>query len=83
MEQQKSFKLIPYNNGHILSFEARRNYWIVSSPEFLSYPEELKVEVDDKATLECYECGYILAFEFNLENFFKVLAWIPGEEAKE
>ena len=84
VEQKKSFKLIPYGNGHYLSFEARRTFWIVSSPEFLSYPEELKVNEEEEG-LECYyEGGYVLGYEFNLENFFEVLEWLPrGEEAKE
>ena len=83
VEHQKSFKLIPYGNGHYLSFEARRNFWIVSSPEFLSYPEELKVN-EEEGSLECYyEGGYVMGYEYNLENFFQVLAWLPGKEGKE
>jgi len=83
VEQKKSFKLIPYGNGFNLSFEARKNFWIVSSPEFLSYPEELKVN-EEEAGLECYyEGGHVIGYEFNLENFFEVLAWLPGKEAKE
>lgn len=86
VEQKKSFKLIPYGNGHYLSFEARKSFWIVSSPEFLSYPEELNVCEEDKgSSLECYyEEGYVLGYEFKLDNFFEVLEWLPrGEEAKE
>ncbi len=84
VEHQKSFKLIPYGDGFNLSFEAKRNFWIVSSPLFLSYPEELKVnEEGDGASLECYyEGGYVLGYEFKLDNFFNVLAWIPAK-AKE
>ena len=82
VEKRKSFKLIPYGDESVLSFEARKAFWLISSPTFLSYPEELKVIKDgDTFALECYfEGGYVFGYEFNLDNFFNVLAWMPGEK---
>lgn len=85
VEKQKSFKLIPYGNSPVLSFKAVRSFWIVSSLEFLSYPEEIKVKENSEVRiLECYfEGGYVLGYEFNLDNFYEVLGWEPGKEAEE
>ena len=85
VEKRKSFKLIPYGNESVLSFEAHKTFWTISSPQFLSYPEELKVTKEgDTFVLDCYfEGGHVIGYEFNLDNFFNVLAWIPGEEVKE
>lgn len=76
IERQKTFYLIPYSNGPHLRFEAKRGFWSVCSYEFRSYPE--KIEVDDceiygVQVLRCYyEGGHVLAYEFNLDNFFQV-----------
>lgn len=75
VEKQKGFLLIPYSNSPNLTFEANKGFWFVHSYEFLSYPEKIEVKEEPgvSPTLCCYyEGGFVLGYEFNLDNFFQV-----------
>jgi len=85
VEQQRSFKLVPYGNESVLSFEKMRGWWKVTSYCMNIFPDTLElVNSLESVLLSGFnENRTNLIVQFNLDNFFQVLAWLPGKEAKE
>ncbi len=85
VEQKRSFKLIPYGSENTLSFESRKGWWKITCLYMNIFPDTLEiVHSFESVLLSGYsEEGENLIVQFNLDNFFQVLAWLPGKEAKE
>ena len=85
VEQKRSFKLIPYGSENILSFESRKGWWKITCLYMNIFPDTLEiVHSFESVLLSGYsEAGENLIVQFNLDNFFQVLAWLPAKEAKE